>query len=431
MNHSVSLHTLLRRANLGSMAMAVGLATIGLTLAALWALRGYAVHNLELVARSISYTTEAAVVFGDREAALGMVREIARREEVSDVMLRLPDGSEFVHWRRPNRSNFDALSRQLAGWILPKQISMPIHSEERVVATLDLEAHGTTLLTFTIIVMIAIIGCLLISGGGAYVVSQRTQLHILGPLQQLAKLAHEVRRKRDFSQRLPSTSIAELDQLNEDFNALLGELERWQSWQEEVHATLRHQATHDNLTGLANRALLEECMEQALARCRSEQRPLCLLYMDCNRFKLINDTYGHAAGDAVLVTIAERLRTTLPASALPSRLGGDEFAILLQGEDAAMASQLVEALHQVMAQGITLPDGRSLVATLSIGHSHCPPVLRDIDELMREADEEMYRAKQAARNNKGVHHQTKQDDTAYAAATMDRPSGTERVPESS
>ncbi|MEU7901461.1 sensor domain-containing diguanylate cyclase [Actinoplanes sp. NPDC049118] len=158
----------------------------------------------------------------------------------------------------------------------------------------------------------------------------------------------------------------------------------------ELQDRLRHQATHDALTGLANRVLFGERLAAEVGA------GVALLHVDLDGFKPINDTYGHHAGDVVLVRVAERLRAVLPAEAVPARLGGDEFAVLLPGVGRPAAELVADRFRAALAQPIEV-DGRSLRISASVGVVAGAGV--DPDALLREADEAMYRVKNTAREN--------------------------------
>ncbi|WP_187172786.1 diguanylate cyclase domain-containing protein, partial [Enterococcus faecium] len=129
--------------------------------------------------------------------------------------------------------------------------------------------------------------------------------------------------------RVPPARIAEMDALGDDFNALLEELERREALLEQRNEELSRQALHDSLTGLPNRAYFEQHLQARLAEARRAGTSVALLFLDNDHFKSVNDRHGHAAGDALLVAVAQRLRAQLRESDLVARLGGDEFAIVM------------------------------------------------------------------------------------------------------
>ena len=160
---------------------------------------------------------------------------------------------------------------------------------------------------------------------------------------------------------------------------------------------LTHQAFHDALTGLPNRALLLNRIEHALERARRSGDDVALLFLDLDDFKTINDSLGHAAGDELLVEIASRLQESLRAADTAARLGGDEFALLLEDTHGiagatTAAERLLEAVARPMRLGSTEVLGRA-----SVGIVFGTPG-QSAGELLRNADMAMYRAKNAGGN---------------------------------
>jgi diguanylate cyclase (GGDEF)-like protein/PAS domain S-box-containing protein len=156
----------------------------------------------------------------------------------------------------------------------------------------------------------------------------------------------------------------------------------------ELQDRLRHEATHDALTGLANRVLFGRRLAAEVTT------GVALLLIDLDGFKPINDTYGHHAGDAVLVRVAERLRAALPSGAVAARLGGDEFAALLPEAGMATAELVVDRFRAALAEPIEV-DGQRLTVSASIGVVAGAGV--DPEALLRSADAAMYRIKHGAR----------------------------------
>ncbi|MFB2872446.1 diguanylate cyclase domain-containing protein [Aeromonas jandaei] len=372
-------------------------AGILLTLTALLVMRFYADHNLELVARAISYTTEAAVVFQDEEAAGEALRAIAEREEVAEARIYLPDGKLLTSWSRTMNTPIAELEGYLAQLILPGPVREPMLRGSEKIGEVELIGHGESLLIFLIAVLLVMLICLLLSAMGALYVAGRMQVSIIGPLRELARVAHSVRRQRTLGMRAPPAGIVELNELGDDFNSLLDELQAWQAHQARENASLLHQATHDVLTGLPNRVLFDARLAQAITEAEQDEGDFALLYLDCDRFKQINDTLGHNAGDDVLITLARRVEHQLRPQDLVCRLGGDEFAILLSPVHLQQdVEEVINRIQQAMSEPVVLRDGQQLVAGISIGYAiHQSGV--SASELCELADKAMYLAKRARR----------------------------------
>jgi diguanylate cyclase (GGDEF)-like protein/PAS domain S-box-containing protein len=165
--------------------------------------------------------------------------------------------------------------------------------------------------------------------------------------------------------------------------------------QEEVIA---HQAFHDALTGLPNRMLFSDRLDQAMGKARRNHTPLALLFLDLDHFKNVNDALGHAAGDNLLQEVAHRLRSCVRSSDTVARLGGDEFTVLLpvvDGPDGAI--KVAQKILQTLPVTYVL-DGKPLTVTPSIGISLFPDLAKDAETLVQQADAAMYASKQAGRN---------------------------------
>lgn len=175
-------------------------------------------------------------------------------------------------------------------------------------------------------------------------------------------------------------------------------------------------AYHDGLTKLPNRTMLFENMKQSLARVQRRGATLTILFIDLDRFKQINDTLGHDAGDALLREIAARLVESVRASDLVARFGGDEFVVLLEADrEPEVVTTVARKILDALGQTVML-DGRSVRVTASIGISTYPDDGMDIEALIRNADLAMYRAKENGRDNFQF-HAAKPDTDRRGAAT--------------
>ncbi|HSI58728.1 MAG TPA: sensor domain-containing phosphodiesterase [Ideonella sp.] len=204
----------------------------------------------------------------------------------------------------------------------------------------------------------------------------------------------------------------ELGQLGQHLNlaseriaSLVGQLEI-------SNTELRRIAMYDQLTGLPNRRLFRELFERALATAKRSQRPMALLFIDLDRFKQINDTWGHRAGDELLLQVSHRLRETVRDSDLVGRLSGDEFLALLPEADhfdaiAHSALRLIQAVEVPLTlsgplEGGAAGQGHAQISA-SIGVARYPRDGEDFDELLRRADQAMYRAKALGRGRYAIY----------------------------
>jgi diguanylate cyclase (GGDEF)-like protein/PAS domain S-box-containing protein len=164
-----------------------------------------------------------------------------------------------------------------------------------------------------------------------------------------------------------------------------------------AEAEVRHRARHDGLTGLSNRAVFKEAVEQAIARTSRGDRPFALLYLDLDHFKDVNDTLGHPAGDELLRQVADRLRGACRVTDTVARFGGDEFAVIARGVDdpadaARVASALIDALGAPFAV-----DGSHVRTAASVGIALHASGDADAEALLSQADLALYRAKAEGR----------------------------------
>jgi diguanylate cyclase (GGDEF)-like protein/PAS domain S-box-containing protein len=162
---------------------------------------------------------------------------------------------------------------------------------------------------------------------------------------------------------------------------------------------IQHVAQHDVLTGLPNRSLLQDRLSQAVAYSARTGRAVWVMLIDLDRFKFVNDSMGHRAGDVLLMTIAARLRSALRDIDTVARLSGDEFVVILSEHDAErLTPDIVQRLMDAIAQPVIL-GSKEFFVTCSIGVAVYPTDASGTDSLVEQADIAMYRAKKLGRNN--------------------------------
>jgi diguanylate cyclase (GGDEF)-like protein len=165
----------------------------------------------------------------------------------------------------------------------------------------------------------------------------------------------------------------------------------------QLHAQMLFMAMHDELTGLPNRRLFYDRFDTAFARAQRQQAQFALLFIDLNRFKQVNDQYGHACGDRLLQETARRIKQCLRASDTLARIGGDEFVILLENVLLpADAAAVAAKIHAALAAPVDAGPGVVLSTTVSVGLAIYPDDGIDAKSLMAHADQAMYAAKAQA-----------------------------------
>ena len=162
---------------------------------------------------------------------------------------------------------------------------------------------------------------------------------------------------------------------------------------------LDHLAHHDQLTALPNRLFLAAHLPGAIEETRRSGQMLAILFLDLDRFKHINDSRGHETGDALLKTVAQRIRSTVRSVDIVVRMGGDEFIVILKEvANTAQVNEAAERIIEALSRPVVI-NGRSIVTTVSIGVSLYPRDGADMEELLRHSDTAMYQAKERGRNN--------------------------------
>jgi diguanylate cyclase (GGDEF)-like protein len=244
-----------------------------------------------------------------------------------------------------------------------------------------------------------------------YIISQR----LTKPIKALTKVAAEIADTLNLSKRMPDYGNDEIGKFATSFNNMCDNLEK--TWQEKnqindalqtlneqleqkvIERTVRlaWQASHDILTSLPNRALLEEHLDRAIARCDRASTLLAVLFIDLDGFKAVNDNFGHAIGDHLLIDIAKRFLENIREPDTVARLGGDEFVILLELQKTEDLRVPLERICDLINTPVVI-DNHILKVSPSIGITIYPLDLSDSDALIRHADQAMYQAKQKGRN---------------------------------
>ncbi|MDZ3830301.1 MAG: diguanylate cyclase [Sphingopyxis sp.] len=387
-----TLQRLLSRFHFGITLFAVALSGMTILLAGVTALRSYADRNIELAAQLGAYGVEPALVFNDPVAAREGIEPLTHMAGVARLRVLDDRGRPLAHWTSPVSDPTPFLTNLF----FPDPASVPIRRNGSVIGTIEVWGDSSTLTDYVRLGLLAGLACLLVTALGTIALARRFEYELVKPLNEIATVAHDVRLHRRFDKRVQTLRIAELDRLGGDINTLLDELQGWQGHMEDERAMLAHRASHDPLTTMPNRAALDEQLAQRVQSAEARGTRFALLFIDADNFKAVNDNFGHAAGDAVLIALSACIKGTLRKGDFAARIGGDEFVVIIDTLDNDAAPEALTArIRDCVEDPFTLPDGTRYSASVSVGVAIYPDDGGDTTALLTAADAAMYSNKLA------------------------------------
>ncbi|NVN90344.1 MAG: EAL domain-containing protein [Desulfuromonadales bacterium] len=232
----------------------------------------------------------------------------------------------------------------------------------------------------------------------SYLLAARFANVITEPVIAMAKTMREVSQTKNFSIRVAGSDTEEIGQLAESFNHMLEEIAQRDDDLLERQERLNQQASFDSLTGLPNRSLFGDRLDQAVRRALRTGEKLAVLFIDLDDFKLINDTHGHRTGDLLLQEAASRLENGTRSDDTVARLGGDEFTVFLQDIKSAENALLVASKHRELLLSPYVIEDKQLFVSASIGIALFPEHGVNAETLIKSADTAMYLAKENGKN---------------------------------
>lgn len=382
----------LRRISVISVVISMTLVWLLLSTASIFTLKQYAQKNLELTAATMGRSLEAALVFGDSAAAEETLASLGKQGQISQAIVLNGQKQPFAAWRHEPLANKEQVSGLISKWLFPEPTVQLIWHQGKQIGELRLTALDELISHFLGISILVLTGSILLASFIGLLLTHSLHRGIVAALQSITEVVHDIRENRHFSRRVPEERIEEFHLFAQDFNSLLGEMEDWQRQLQAKNAQLLRSSLHDPLTGLANRAAFRNALAE-LMKNEVDHQASALLFLDGDNFKLINDNWGHAAGDKVLMEVASRLMTFAGKRHLAWRLGGDEFAVLLREvRSEAEVQALCQALSEQFLPPFNLHNGHSATLSLSVGYAlaweHATA-----ESLQELADQNMYRMK--------------------------------------
>jgi len=367
-------------------------------------LRARAGFEAELRAHAslVAVNATAPLATGDRRSA----DETARAAGLSDHVLRvrLHDASNQV-FAEFNRDVEQFQESQLPYYL---HAEAPIVLDGKIIGRVSVVSDKGAVIErikrYTWIALPTILAALLL----AFAMSSNLQRRISSPILKVGSVARRVADGHDYSLRADAVGADEISELTRDFNAMLGHIEdrdvelegqvqKRTSELVKLNEQLKHQAYHDALTKLPNRALFDDRLTLAIAQAERAETAVAVLFLDLDRFKTVNDTLGHEVGDELLRAVADRIESSVRKQDTVSRLGGDEFTIILTGlQSSEYAGKVAQTIIENVRQPLEI-QGYDLQISTSIGISLYPDDGTSVTALKRNADAAMYAAKESGR----------------------------------
>lgn len=390
-NEKSSIRIKLRKISIINSAVILLLCWLLLSSTSLLFIKRYEKRNLELIAATLSNSLTAATVFEDSYDAHKKIATLGNEGMFASAKLVTDDQTVLVNWQDQQQQS-GWYQNFLREWIYARPISVNINHSENVVGTLTLVGTVTgaaDFIRYSVMILTSGMICVLIV---ASLLSAFLHRGILVSLRNITSSIHYVIRSGDFSLRIPESRTKEFQLFSEDLNSLLAEMQSLQASLLRDNRSLAAKALEDPLTGLANRAAFVAQLTSLLDK-QLAQEQFVLLFLDGDRFKSINDNWGHAAGDEVLRAIGSRLASLAYKQDLVARLGGDEFAMLITSRATESQLQLLtEEIRSAIAQKIMIAEGTPITTSVTIGYAWSQHG-DTVESILERADMNMYKNK--------------------------------------
>lgn len=390
-NDKSSIRNKLRKISTINAAVILLLCWLLLSSTSLLFIKNYEKRNLELIGATLSTTLTAATVFSDSYDAHNKIARLGNEGMYASAKLVTKDHIVLVNWHAQQEQT-GWYSRLLREWIYLKPLNVSIIHSDVAVGTLTLEGTVTGAVSFirySFMILTSGMLCVLII---SLLLSEFLHRGMLATLRNITSSIHYVIHSGDFSLRIPESATSEFQLFSDDLNSLLREMQSLKASLIRDNRSLAAKALEDPLTGLANRSAFAAHLSRLLDQQYAEER-FALLFLDGDRFKSINDNWGHAAGDEVLKAIAARLLSLASEQDLVARLGGDEFAMLVSSQvSEEQLQQLMQDIHDLIMEKIILAEGTPINTSVTIGYAWSQHG-DTVESILERADMNMYKNK--------------------------------------
>ena len=355
-------------------------------------------EELNILTRVIAERSVAALSFRDATRASDNLASLLVRNSIRVACMYSNDNRVFAHVSRDDTAvSCPKLPKPEGSYFQANvlEVYQPILLNGQAIGTVLVVTGLEDLDRRLRAQMLVSLGVLVVSLITAFLLTQRLQRAISNPIVQLGEVARKITEHNNFAIRVQKLNDDEVGDAIDAFNAMLGKIEQDKE-------ELTRLAYYDPLTRLANRRMFSERLVFALENARRSGDRMGLLFLDLDKFKVINDELGHDIGDLLLKSVAKRLETAIPDTATAFRLGGDEFTVLQVGVTDDSMEQTAKSILQSFTEPLILA-GRQIEISSSIGIA-VSDGNDNVSSIMKCADVALYRAKDAGRSNYKFFH---------------------------
>ena len=391
---STSLKSYLLRNQIYFNATVIGVSVLLIMVVATRSFKHYSEQNLSLIAQSLANQLDITLVFDDKRTAQDTITRYQKQYHLRHIEVSDLQQQTFVEAYSPRTDAMEYLE-YIQGLILSKSAGTATIAHNGVaLGQVQIVETARPLLDFIQLISGVLLSCLVFTLLCIYLNIRLIYQKITYSLEQLAQTSTALTQQRDFNQRVPMGEIREFNAISTSFNQLLEQLQQWELQLEQENQSLTHRALHDPLTQLPNRDYFDKHLNYLLGHARARHdNSFALLYLDNDKFKQVNDQYGHNVGDQLLCAMVERIQATVVHEHFMARIGGDEFAIILY--HCTSIEQVLPTVHALLYcqdTPLCLPNQLNLDFNFSIGIALSYQA-QTVQELIHQADQAMYQAK--------------------------------------
>ena len=347
-----------------------------------------------------------ALLFDDKDQVQKILQTLEHKQEVQFAYAYNDKDEQLGAYQNVQSQALDSASfeavknrEQLIWKGLQLYIQTPVKADGEVVGSVVIVASIYAFIYEMLIEILILLLIIVIAILATYKHRRKLLESILGPIGELNRLTSEIIKTKNLRIKIPVYNEDEIGELAKNFNEMLKKLDHSHQELNRQKDSLAYQAHHDALTGLPNRALFNDRLEQAISKARRHKEEIAIFFIDLDHFKEINDTLGHEMGDEVLKFFAKRLKDSVRTEDTIARMGGDEFMVIMENLQSADAISVVaNKIVSIVKEPIVLGENTLHLGT-SIGISVYPHNGETSEVLLKNADSAMYKAKNEGRDN--------------------------------